>query len=737
MTKKVTLTLPSIPNLLSTTVEQVCPWEFVGTIPDAVRGPKGKKARTEWMQNSDTRHNAFSGWEGLTPSLRLSDSVAEGNPPYALKALIGDYESEVTDDMLEAGLKRIGGQCPPMWQARSLSGYSHFVWPLERPLLVPNRAFAVALLEFILKELKLQYLAVGLDVPAFTTPERYYTNSCEWRQLSEYALPHALVSGWAMKVAERFSFKPVGATKIPMEVIWSELQKKYPGVEWPGEFVEGAQGPSFFIQGSQSPKSAIVKADGIYTFSGNATKPWWSWKDLLGASFVDNFESHALGNAVDGMYHDGQAYWRLTGRGKWRAYTKEDTASHLRLAKGLSTQAARGEASQVDRALEHIRHWGDILGAAPFVFRPTGVMELDGGERVLNTYTRRALQPATDEAVWGPKGQFPFISEYLGGLLDPIEQLDYFFSWLQRFYRSALELKLESGQNLFLIGPTGIGKTLFSTKLMAKLMGGHAPAENYLMGKTDFNSQLFETALWTVDDTGANDDQSAHRKFSTIVKRMAANTTFEYHAKFRVPVPVIWQGRVVVTANTDEESIRILPDLDISILDKIMLFRAAERQMKFKSNRETEATLDRELPYFARWLLNYQPPEHCIGSSRFGVTPYHEASLVKMARQTSRLNSFQEVLEDWKTDYYSEHSEAWCGTAHQFLVELHRDPAKSAAIRSLTVEKVMMQFSALKRKGYEITHDETQGALRRWTIAKPESIRVGPTATKNSQKFQK
>jgi hypothetical protein len=193
---------------------------------------------------------------------------------------------------------------------------------------------------------------------------------------------------------------------------------------------------------------------------------------------------------------------------------------------------------------------------------------------------------------------------------------------------------------------------------------------------------------------------------------------------------VIWQGRVVVTANTDEESIRILPDLDISILDKIMLFRAAERQMKFKSNRETEATLDRELPYFARWLLNYQPPEHCIGSSRFGVTPYHEASLVKMARQTSRLNSFQEVLEDWKTDYYSEHSEDWCGTAHQFLVEL-------AAIRSLTVEKVMMQFSALKRKGYEITHDETQGALRRWTISKPEKIRPTPAPTKNSTKFQK
>ena len=728
--------LPSIPNLVSTSVELIAPWEFKGLVPADVRGPKAKKARSAWMQNPETQHSAYSGWEGLNPSLRLSDAP-DGNPPYALRALVGDYESSVGPEELAAGLRRIGQAFAPMWQETSLSGYAHFVWPLEKPILVPNRAFAVALLEFILKEMKLQNFVVGLDVPAFTSPERYYTNSCGWRKVSDNVLPHDLVAGWVMKVAEKFTFKGQGAVKIPLDVVWSEIQRKFPGVDWPGDFVVGSQGPSFFVSGSSSPKSAIVKEEGIYTFSQHATKPWWSWKDLLGAAFVSNYESRALGAAVEGIFHDGQSYWRCTGRGIWRPYTKEDTASHLKLAKGLSSQAARGEGSEVERALEHIRTWNDVVGAAPFVFRPAGALEVGHRDRVLNTFTRRVISPVDGPVKWGPGGQFPFISEYIGGLLDPVEQLDFLLAWMKRFYEGALNLSLEGGQNVFLVGPVGTGKTLFSTVLLARLVAGHAPAENYLLGKTDFNSQLFEHALWTVDDTSANDDAPTHRKFSSIVKRMAANTTFEYHAKFRVPTQVHWRGRVVITLNSDEESIRLLPDLDISILDKLMIFRASNRRMPFGSNKEVEAQIDRELPYFARYLLDYEVPERCKGSSRFGVAPYHEASLVRVAQLTSGLNSFLEILEDWRAEYFAEHSEPWVGTAHQFLVELHRDAAKSTVLRGLNIQRVMMQLSALRRKGYPLSADDSASeGMRLWTIF-PPATKPAKSSPANSPKYSK
>lgn len=727
--------LPSIPNLVSTSVELIAPWEFRGKIPADVRGPKAKKLRTAWMQNPDTRHSAFCGWEGLNSTLRLSDAP-DGNPPYALRALVGDYESSVSPEELEAGVRRIGTAFAPMWQEASLSGYAHFVWPLEKPVLVPNRAFAVALLEFVLKEMRLEHLAIGLDVPAFTSPERYYTNSCTWVKVSDNILPLDLVSGWVMRVAEKFSFRAQGGVKIPLEVVWEEVQRKYPGVEWPGDFVVGSQGPSFFVTGSVSPKSAIVKEEGIYTFSQHATKPWWSWKDLLGAAFVSNYESRALGSAVEGIYHDGQSYWRCTGRGIWRPYTKEDTATHLKLAKGLSSQSARGEGSEVERALEHIRTWNDVSGAAPFVFRPSGAIEVGGRERVLNTFTRRVVAPADGPAKWGPDGQFPFISDFLTGLLDPAHQLDYLLAWTKRFYCGALNLSLEGGQNLFVVGPVGTGKTLFSTVLLARLIGGHAPAEDYLLGKTDFNSQLFESALWTVDDTSANDDTSTHRKFSSIVKRMAANTTFQFHAKFRVPTQVTWKGRVLVTLNSDEESIRMLPDLDISILDKLMIFRAAVRKTPFGTNQEVESTIQRELPHFARFLIDYEVPEHCRGTNRFGVVPYHEPSLVRIAQLTSNLNSFLEIFMDWRETYFAEHSEPWVGTAHQFLIELNRDAAKSAVIRNLRTNAVVNQLSAMRRKGMPLECDDNSDlGLRVWTIRPPATKPAKKSPPANSTKY--
>ncbi len=726
--------LPAISNLVSTNVEFLCPWSFPCQIPDGVRGKENKKNRTVWIENINTAHCCYSGWEGLASNLRIS-SAKEGNPPFKLHALVADYDAAATDAELKTGCERLGTYTPT-YMERTLSGFTRFVWMLEEPVTVPSRDFAVALLRHIEKQIQLKLLSVGFDEPAWLAPERYFTTSGDWGQVSEFRISKSLMAGWVMQVAEDFSFKRTGGSiAIPLEIAWAELKSKYPGAEWPGEFSLNSQGPSFWVQGSASPKSALVKAEGLYTFSAHAVKPWWSWKDLLGAQFVDAYETKSLGEAVEGIHYDGKSYWLQDGPGRWRPFSKEDTAAFLHISRGLSTQRPKGAESEVNRALMHIRHWSGIIGAAPFVFRPSGVIHLSGDQRVLNTFTRKAVSAAPGPVQWGPDGPMPFISNYLGGFFDPHEQLDFFLAWLQRFYVSCAELKIESGQNIFVIGPTGIGKTLLSSQVIAKLVGGNAAAENYLLGKTDFNSQLFETAVWTVDDTSANNDAAAHRKFSTIVKRMAANTTFEYHAKFQIPCQVRWQGRVIVTANEDEESIRIIPDLDISILDKIMIFRAAARQLEFPPSRELEALLERELPYLARYLLDWQAPAHTQGSNRFGITSYHEKSLVQVAKHSSKTNSFMEVLEDWKKEYFAEAKEDWVGTSYQLHLALLKDPARAAALRHLNGGLVGQQLSALKNKNYPVFIEESQ-TLRQWRIPRP----AGTTARSvqaNAPKFQK
>ena len=249
-------------------------------------------------------------------------------------------------------------------------------------------------------------------------------------------------------------------------------------------------------------------------------------------------------------------------------------------------------------------------------------------------------------------------------------------------------------------------------------MGGSAEAQSYLLGETSFNSQLFEVALWTVDDSKSTTSNSAHALFSSMVKKLAANQTFEYHAKFRVPCTVEWLGRVVVTANNDEESLRIIPDLGISNRDKTMLMRTTSNVFSFPSAPEIERILRREMPHFARFVLDWRTPEHCVGTARFGVREYHEASLLREAEFSSSTNWFLELIEDWHSEWFSQHPKEsfWKGTSTQLSKLLSADEATRAVMRNqIEPNRIGGKLAGLKAKGYNL-ETVSNGTNRLWVI---------------------
>lgn len=705
----------ALANLMSSATAPCVPWEWTQKAPAEVIGKANKKNRDSWINNPRTQWQVYSLWEGLNESLRISKGakVDEGNPPFRCFGLAGDYDAPVADEEIAHGLDRMGDFRPAYFE-RTLSGNARFLWMFEEPVTVPSREFAVAFLKQAQKSIKFDLLCSGFDRPAFEEPNRYYTNSGDWYQLGEYRISRALVQGWVVETARTFRWEKQDVV-VPLPVVWAELQKKFPQHGWEGDFVEEAQGPSFFVAGSTSPKSAIVKSTGIFTFAAHSPKPFWSWSDLLGSDFVKQYETSAIGRAVEGIYHDGQKYWAKDGQGNWRPYSKEDIREHLVISRSLDGERVRGEPSAADMALEHIRHWQAIDGAAPFAFKKYGLFSV-GSRRFLNTHTSRVLTPADGIATWGPDGQFPWLSKFLSTLLVTEMQLGVWNSWLHRFYKSAYDLNLDRGQNLFLLGPAGTGKTLLNQNIMGKLMGGGAEAQDYLLGQTNFNSQLFEVALWTVDDSKSATSANSHALFSSMLKKLAANQSFEYHAKFRVPCTVEWQGRVLVTANDDEESLRIIPDLGISNLDKTILMRTTKTPIEFPSSREIEEILKRELPYYARWLLDFEIPERLRGSSRYGVKSYHEESLLKEAEYSSRTSSFYEVLSDWHKMWFSDHPKErfWEGTAFQLLKQIQSDDSTRASVR-LTADQVARNLAGLKSKNYHI--EAISGAHgRTWRI---------------------
>jgi hypothetical protein len=251
-----------------------------------------------------------------------------------------------------------------------------------------------------------------------------------------------------------------------------------------------------------------------------------------------------------------------------------------------------------------------------------------------------------------------------------------------------------------------------STGILSRIFGGHIDASSFLSGEDNFNSHLFNSAVWAVDDVVPLTDTKTHLRFSALIKKMAANRTFSVREKYRVDKLIEWNGRVVVTCNTDPESIRILPDVDLSNRDKINLFRVADRDT-FTFPRNVADIIQAELPFFLRWLLDWTPPDKVLGDARYGVQTYCEASLFEAARHSSSAYSFLEVLLKF---FEGQVSDVWTGSATELLSAMLNDDDGLAGIAAkYTPDKVGRELSKLASQNYALSQQRV-GAKRIWTI---------------------
>jgi len=722
-------------------------WSPKAGIPPELRS--NKKLRDKFMNDPTTEWNIYSGWEGLNGNLRISRKKAdsEENPPHKLHGLVIDFDTKMTEEEVLAGISRLAPLVPNFYE-RSLSGKCHLVWTFSKPIVISGFPLAEAFLAVAAEKLQPANALAGFD-KAFFNPSIYYTNSGEWREIHDRGLSSGLLLGWLIEASEKLDWKGNGYC-VPLTVVHDELMKNpdFAGSEWASkDFQLGVQGPTWWIPGSTSPKSAVVKESGMFTYSAHASRNFFSWADLLGFSFVDQFRSNQIGQAVEGIYFDGRAFWRELSRGDWKPWTKDDILHFLRIKRGLSPRTPKGEDhSELDRAYQHIQDHGNVEGAAPFVFRPNGAITVYS-KPFLNTHNSRVLQPAPDKVTWGPSGPMPWLSQFFGPpstvstsetearfFQGDVIALDSFISWLAYYYRTAFELNLLSGHNMFVSGPVNIGKTFLNRQIVGELMGGFRIAEDYLMGEDAFGSELFGVAHWVVDDNAVTTSAARQRKWSEMVKRMAANRTFRYHEKFRTAQMVEWMGRVFSTFNADEGSSQIIPDLERSILDKIQLYQTVKRPtVSFLPSHEMNELLTRELPHFARFLLDWSTPEHCVLRResgdidwRFGgVKPWHEPALIQTANHSSRTSGFVEILDDWKTDYFSALNEGkrtddrittWRGSAFQLRKELcSSSPATQDALRGEGVGDISRLLGQLRAKGYNIGIEDA-GDIRYWTL---------------------
>jgi len=717
--------LYAIKNLSSNKTEPSEPWNIKTVAP-----PK-----PQWAHR-DLDHCFYSGFEGVMSGIRIDKS----NPAMRLHWIVADYDGQIDQSMCDNVLNRTI-DFRPQYICRTISGGVRLLWRLETPFPLQCNDLTIRLMQHVRKKLGLFKVMIGLDTPAFDNPCQYCEAGTNWDRLSSDVIPPAYMTQWAIESSDKYDWKTFGPD-IALETLEEEVHRQFPG-RWDGPFEYGARGIRFWDQSADNESAAVVRDSGMQCFTGHlAFVPWLS---ILGGAFVRKFEADRIGGAVAEIFFDGRDYWWQRSNNEWVSCNKSDISLHLKVSNGLSASIPRdANCSEVERALFSIQQQQYISCAAPLIHRSKGIVHLNG-LRVLNTSTVKLLQPADldpqgrdgspshpPESVpslapeggagapstlisdlcpltsdlcsdsttpilhysdlCNPASRFPWLYSYFSTLFDPTEQLDYFYAWLRRWYKSALGNRMLPGQASFFAGAPNTGKTLLSTLILSRIFGGHTDASSFLSGDDNFNSHLFQSAVWAVDDVVPLTDRKSHMKFSALIKKMAANRTFSVREKFKVDKTIEWNGRVVVTCNTDPESIRILPDVDLSNRDKINLFKVADRDT-FTFPKNAAEIIQAELPFFLRWLLDWQPPDHVLGDSRYGVRTYCVASLFEAARHSSSAYSFLEVLLKF---FEGQMSDVWTGSATELLSAMLNDQDGLAGIASkYTPRQVGRELSKL------------------------------------------
>lgn len=696
---------------------------------DLPEGTTKEGAKALWAC-SDTRHHFLSTFEGVTPTIRISDTAA--NPPRLLWGLIVDYDRRVDEEMiLKLAEAPYPGDYPPAWGVITFSGNARLVWAFERPIQIASVAQLDKLLPLLSRRLNLDRWLPAFDTKAFSNPAQYYELGKKWIPVKpEATVPKVTLDLWTFEASKKVSLLGQNEKRydIPFEAVAPEVEARFPG-RWKGPFVLGARGIRFWDPIADNETAAIVTEDGMLCFTGD--KPFMPWAAIFGREWAEKFEADRISKVLTNTLFDEKYFWVNTDVEKdtWERMQPGQFTKWLKCI-GFSTHVPKGEtASPADRLEMEVVQKRRVRGAMPFIYRKHGVIKYKG-EFVLNTSTITPLQPAEAGIYRDFKDAttkwFPFLWGYLSNFLALVDgkpiQFEYLLGWMKHFYEGAYYQRPQPGHGLVLVGDTGKGKTFFAQVLMSKLMGGSNDASDYIVRGSAWSDQLAKWPIAVIDDQQASSDYSGHQKFSAMIKKLVANQTLSFNGKWMATGEVEWNGRVIVACNADPESIRLIPNLDHSIADKISILRTNDHSpFRFPADRaEIIRILESELPAFARFLLEVPYPEHFVNKkdARYFLLPFKHPECYATASRGGQAYAVHELIADFLDHYAVEKkdSEFWEGTStalYRDLTALHG----AATMGKFSTKTLGTCLGMLMNRGVNITTLGFDGrGVQKWRI---------------------
>mgnify|MGYP001100252755 FL=1 len=686
---------------------------------------KNKADYREWCSNNNTDHVFYSCVEGRAPSKRVSND----NPVHKIHGVVADYDSPLDWKSFRNKLANACVGIPlPTWASRTQSGYLRLVWEFDSSIPIDPSMYD-SFMGYINKSLKMDKLFAGFDKTSLK-PNQYFELGEDWIKTGD-AIPTDVVHACLSKAV---SSKPPESsdTSVPLDVVAPEVESRFPN-RWFGEFEVGARGPLFWIDDGIDRDGCQVVEDGVVCYSDRAGKGFMSWGDIFGGSFVKDYETKKLSTLLDEYWFNGKTFFKLL-YGNAVSIPKEQLLLELRQA-GFSVRVRRGRAiSEVEEALLTVSNNNRIDEIAPVVFSSERIVSYNA-TRILNCSNLVPVEPDSD----GDPAKWPFLHQWLNQLFANSSKnsaLDYFYSWMQRFYTAVLDRVPLQGQALLLVGPTGRGKSLLSNKIISGLVGGFSDASDYLSGQTKFNKDLGRVASWVIDDTTSAASFQDQRRATELLKRAVANPRVEYMAKYADAMSIPWTGRVILSLNMDANSLSVIPSLDTSNRDKLMALLISNKSTNsFPANSQLEATIEEELPHFGKFLLDWKVPKEVEDVGRFGVQSFIDPTIADAAYDNSSRSSIAELVEFFAKRCREIHPDMgkWSGTLTEFQVMIHdlnngRDVGSSRNLEFCRRGMITLEEASRVNDKIRPVMSYGQGGGKLWSIDLSENYDIGYAA---------
>ena len=711
----------SLPNLSANTVtEMPNPDSYVypGTLPHA----EDKVAYTKWCLEMSTRHSFLSMIEGASPLVRVTDG---SNPAMKIHGVHIDYDYTMSPTIMEEIEKDPACEWRPMWVSKSRNGRCRLTWEFELPGNLLNDRHYIRIKRRLMKELRLKAWHRKMDEDAYADSSRYYEHGTDWvRVPNAIKIPAGLVSRWFFEEAMAITMvNKQFNTEIPIVDIAAEVHRKFPG-RWKGEFNVGSQGVRFWDPSADNPTGAWIRKEGVYCFTGESR--FMHWDELLGKEFVSQYTSHLFDEILEKSAYDGSDYYSPNEHGMWISLKEKDFIRGLKVG-GFSAQTPKGATcSEVDRICHAITSTRRVKSAAAFIYHPQGMVRWEGNSYV-NTTNVACMKPGapfTDGRIaWDDaKEFFPMIHSLISELMldngrANREQLNSFLAWCRHAYVPALSQTPEQGHAMIIIGKPGTGKTLLIQRIIAPLLGGMADGTQYAVNGDQFNARVAESPLMVIDDSTGCADHMSRTRFTSIIKKHVADPRMVANEKYTKATEVPWLGRIMIAGNDDAESVRILPNLDQTVRDKICMFRtSAEVRVRFESVAKNNARIARELPAFARFLIDWSyPDDFFTEGTRFGFKAYHHPALLEEAHQVGA-SELIEVLISFFKEYRKMYpkKKCWKGLATTLYgqLKLHNE----GVMREIKAKQLAIMLAGMERQAMGVKSLMTRTKTKAWFL---------------------